>query len=135
MRKKKPGTERALMCPAIQNYDNAHNGLLVVTYDEGQYSSTNHIVTIERADGNERRLHASRQSFIQFREERHGRRCDLDLPHVQFGTGCGWMHVYVNSGTVYSPSTWRPAVNDSITVYGSGSCSTGSVTAAEVVKL
>jgi hypothetical protein len=54
---------------------------------------------------------------------------------VQFGTGCGWMHVYVNSGTVYSPSTWRPAVNDSITVYGSGSCSTGSVTAAEVVKL
>lgn len=32
--------------PAIQNYDNAHNGLLVVTFDEGDSSSTNHIVTI-----------------------------------------------------------------------------------------
>jgi acid phosphatase len=32
--------------PAIQNYDSTHNGLLIVTFDEGEYSSTNHIVTI-----------------------------------------------------------------------------------------
>lgn len=32
--------------PAIQNYDVTHNGLLIVTFDEGEYSSTNHIVTI-----------------------------------------------------------------------------------------
>ena len=32
--------------PPILTYDSGHNGLLIVTFDEGQYSSTNHIVTI-----------------------------------------------------------------------------------------
>jgi phosphatidylinositol-3-phosphatase len=32
--------------PPIQSYDSTHNGLLIVTFDEGEYSSTNHIVTI-----------------------------------------------------------------------------------------
>lgn len=32
--------------PAIQAYDNAHNGLLIITFDEGDISRTNHIVTI-----------------------------------------------------------------------------------------
>jgi acid phosphatase len=32
--------------PPIQNYNSTHNGLLIVTFDEGDYSSTNHIVTV-----------------------------------------------------------------------------------------
>lgn len=32
--------------PPVQTYDSAHNGLLIVTFDEGEWSSTNHIVTI-----------------------------------------------------------------------------------------
>jgi phosphatidylinositol-3-phosphatase len=32
--------------PPILNYDNTHNGLLIVTFDEGDNSTTNHIVTI-----------------------------------------------------------------------------------------
>lgn len=31
--------------PAIESWDNANNGLLIVTFDEGEYSSTNHIYT------------------------------------------------------------------------------------------
>lgn len=32
--------------PDIEAWDNAHRGLLVVTFDEGEYSATNHIATI-----------------------------------------------------------------------------------------
>jgi acid phosphatase len=32
--------------PAILAYDRSHNGILVLTWDEGDYSTTNHIVTI-----------------------------------------------------------------------------------------
>jgi acid phosphatase len=32
--------------PAIESYNAAHNGLLILTFDEGDYDSTNHIVTI-----------------------------------------------------------------------------------------
>ncbi|MEO6912741.1 MAG: alkaline phosphatase family protein, partial [Candidatus Baltobacteraceae bacterium] len=32
--------------PSILSYDSSHNGLLVLTWDEGDYSSTNHILTI-----------------------------------------------------------------------------------------
>lgn len=32
--------------PAIESYDNANNGLLILTSDEGEYSSTNQIMTI-----------------------------------------------------------------------------------------
>ncbi|HEY8314714.1 MAG TPA: alkaline phosphatase family protein [Candidatus Baltobacteraceae bacterium] len=32
--------------PAILSYDRSHNGLLILTWDEGDNSSTNHIVTI-----------------------------------------------------------------------------------------
>lgn len=32
--------------PAIEDWDNAHRGLLIVTFDEGEYSATNHIATI-----------------------------------------------------------------------------------------
>jgi acid phosphatase len=32
--------------PPIQNYNSTHNGMLIVTFDEGDNSSTNHIVTI-----------------------------------------------------------------------------------------
>ena len=32
--------------PAIESWDNANNGLLIVTFDEGEYSSTNHIYTV-----------------------------------------------------------------------------------------
>lgn len=31
--------------PAIESWDNANNGLLIVTFDEGEYSSTNHVYT------------------------------------------------------------------------------------------
>ncbi|HKU67426.1 MAG TPA: alkaline phosphatase family protein [Candidatus Baltobacteraceae bacterium] len=37
--------------PSIQTYDSTHNGLLIVTFDEGEYSSTNHIVTIMSGPG------------------------------------------------------------------------------------
>lgn len=32
--------------PAMLNYANTHNGLLIVTFDEGEYSTTNHVLTI-----------------------------------------------------------------------------------------
>lgn len=32
--------------PPILSYDSTHNGLLIVTYDEGDYGTSNHIVTI-----------------------------------------------------------------------------------------
>lgn len=32
--------------PAIESYNAAHNGLLIFTFDEAEYDSTNHIVTI-----------------------------------------------------------------------------------------
>lgn len=32
--------------PDIEAWDNAHRGLLIVTFDEGEYSATNHIATI-----------------------------------------------------------------------------------------
>lgn len=160
--------------PAIQNYDSTHNGLLIVTYDEGQYSSTNHIVTIASGGMVVKGSYTqsvNHYSLLRLLESNFGlpllgaSATAAAMPGigatptpapsgsysfvkngtvggvsptyltVQFGSGCGWMHVYVNSGTVYSPSTWRPALNDSITVYGSGSCSTGSVTAAQIVKL
>ncbi|MEO6913404.1 MAG: alkaline phosphatase family protein, partial [Candidatus Baltobacteraceae bacterium] len=32
--------------PAILNYDASNNGLLILTWDEGEYGGTNHIITI-----------------------------------------------------------------------------------------
>jgi hypothetical protein len=32
--------------PSMLSYDNANNGMLIITYDEGEYSLTNHVVTI-----------------------------------------------------------------------------------------
>lgn len=45
-----------------------------------------------------------------------------DYVHVQFGTGCGWLHVFTSASTAYSPASWRPAPGDTIMVRGSGSC-------------
>lgn len=32
--------------PAIENYDNTHNGLLIFTFDEGEYSDSNQVFTV-----------------------------------------------------------------------------------------
>jgi len=32
--------------PSIIAYNQSHNGLLILTWDEGEYSSSNHVVTI-----------------------------------------------------------------------------------------
>lgn len=52
----------------------------------------------------------------------------------QFGSGCGYLHVYKTSSTILSPTGYLPKVGDTDTIYGSGSCSSGSVTAAKIVK-
>lgn len=158
--------------PAMLSYANAHNGLLIVTFDEGDYSSTNHIVTIAAGpmvhNGtytqninhyNVLRLiednfglpllgasasatpisglisgsstPAPSSSFVKTGSVTGASSGSLTM---QFGTGCGLLHVNTNSATVYSPSTWRPATGNSVTVYGSGSCAT-SVTATKLVKL
>jgi plastocyanin len=54
-----------------------------------------------------------------------------DYVHVQFGAGCGWLHVFTNAATVYSPASWRPAPGDTVTVRGTGTC-TDHATAAEI---
>lgn len=51
---------------------------------------------------------------------------------VQAGTGCGYIHIFTNSSTVFSPSGAKPAVGDNSTDTGTGSCSSGSVTASSV---
>lgn len=51
---------------------------------------------------------------------------------IQGGTGCGYVHVFTNSATVFSPSGTRPAVGMNAQVTGSGSCAT-SITATQVV--
>lgn len=160
--------------PPIQTYDNSHNGLLIVTYDEGDYSATNHIVTIMSGPMVNKGSYSqsiSHYSVLRFIESNFGLpllgasasaaaitgvigTSSTPAPStvsssfvrngtvggvspsyltVQFGSGCGWMHVYRNSSTVYSPSTWRPLVGNAITVYGSGSCAAGSVTATKIV--
>jgi hypothetical protein len=50
---------------------------------------------------------------------------------IQAGTGCGYLHIYTTSSTVYVPSGTRPAVGKTVQVSGTGSCAT-SVTATQV---
>jgi acid phosphatase len=46
--------------PAIEAYNAAHNGLLILTFDEAEYDSTNHIVTIFDGLG----LHGSTSQYV-----------------------------------------------------------------------
>ena len=162
--------------PGIESYDSANNGLLVITFDEGEYSNSNHIATI--LDGpmvtagqyDARIDHLTLLHFIEtaFGLPLLGAGSDPapiqaavtsgsgsgsgsgnggapspspstppgsaftdtgivgqvygDYVHVQFGAGCGWLHVYTSAQTVYSPDSWRPSAGDTVTVHGSGSC-------------
>jgi hypothetical protein len=51
---------------------------------------------------------------------------------IQAGTGCGYLHIFTNSATVFSPAGSKPAVGLNAQVTGTGSCAT-SVTATKVV--
>lgn len=51
---------------------------------------------------------------------------------IQAGAGCGYLHIFTNSSTVFLPSGTRPAVGLNAQATGTGSCAT-SVTASQVV--
>jgi hypothetical protein len=51
---------------------------------------------------------------------------------IQAGAGCGYLHIFTNSSTVFSPSGAKPAVGLNAQATGTGSCAT-SVTATKVV--
>lgn len=50
---------------------------------------------------------------------------------IQAGAGCGYLHIFTNSSTVFSPTGTRPAVGLNARATGTGSCAT-SVTASAV---
>lgn len=141
--------------PAIRSYDASNNGLLIVTFDEGQYSAENHIATIlngPMAIAGQNTARIDHYSILHFIETTFGLpllgsngdpapllaaltnsaasftrtgtigQVEPDFVHVQFGTGCGWLHVFTSAATVYSPASWHPAPGDTVTVHGSGSC-------------